>query len=334
MAPQSKPRIVNLPIEPIPARYSVEWDAWFKEAFADAGADCVTVYGDAGPPPPPDKFLNPHGTFRWKFSQLRKAVDEVGDEPAVIFLHDGWFPGSECFAYLKDLAGARVRVASFWHAGSYDPTDLLGIRGCDRWAGGSEETWLEISDRVFCATRYHARKITGSRRVSDDKIRVVGCPVDVRACRESWGRRYPIVVWPHRPSEDKHPEVFDRLAADPRFGGVEFVKTVERGLDKRAYRELLGKATVAVSTATHENFGIAMVEAACAGCVPVCPRGLSYDETMPPDRLYDSYEDMVRMVEVGLAGESPYHYPKSGDYDCRAVTRRVALEVCSLGGAA
>jgi glycosyltransferase involved in cell wall biosynthesis len=48
--------------------------------------------------------------------------------------------------------------------------------------------------------------------------------------------------------------------------------------DRDAYRGILAAADVAVSTARHEFFGIATVEAAAAGAMPLVPRRLSYPE--------------------------------------------------------
>jgi hypothetical protein len=58
------------------------------------------------------------------------------------------------------------------------------------------------------------------------------------------------------------------------------------------------------STAVHEFFGIAMVEAMAAGLVPLLPRALSYPELVPPEYhdpvLYDSYGDLVRRLREVL----------------------------------
>lgn len=59
------------------------------------------------------------------------------------------------------------------------------------------------------------------------------------------------------------------------------------GLDRARYRDLLRRADVVVSAPRQENFGISVVEAVAAGCVPVVPDALSSPEIVPdPARRY------------------------------------------------
>ncbi len=81
--------------------------------------------------------------------------------------------------------------------------------------------------------------------------------------------------------------------------------------DEETYRRLLTSADVVVSTALHEFFGIAVVEAAYAGAFPVLPDRLSYPEIMPAevhDRvLYGDGEllDRLRWVLTHPEGRAP-----------------------------
>lgn len=72
--------------------------------------------------------------------------------------------------------------------------------------------------------------------------------------------------------------------------------------DAAAYRALLQQADIVVSTAVQEFFGIAVLEALAAGCIPVLPRRLSYPEIIPEELhhlcLYDDQASLVeRLVE-------------------------------------
>ena len=61
--------------------------------------------------------------------------------------------------------------------------------------------------------------------------------------------------------------------------------------DPAAYRAMLWRSDIVVSTAIQEFFGISVIEALYCGCVPVLPRRLSYPELLPHEHhdacLYD-----------------------------------------------
>lgn len=120
------------------------------------------------------------------------------------------------------------------------------------------------------------------------------------------------IVWPHRWEYDKDPEAFfsavARLAADGldfevAVAGQAFDETREAfesagaALGTRLvhigepgsredYASLLASCDVAVSTARNEFFGLAMIEAAYAGCFPLVPDRLAYPELYPAEFLY------------------------------------------------
>jgi len=117
----------------------------------------------------------------------------------------------------------------------------------------------------------------------------------------------PIILWPHRWEPDKAPEVFRRALSKLADAGLDFrlVLTGEdpAGSPDRAviidehadrllaagpferdeYERWLHAADIVVSCANHEFFGIAVVEALMAGCVPVLPNALSYPELVPSE---------------------------------------------------
>ena len=117
----------------------------------------------------------------------------------------------------------------------------------------------------------------------------------------------PLIVWNHRWEFDKQPEVFfaalERLAnrgldfqvavLGQRYRRVPAVfaaaaKRLEKHIvqwgavaSKAAYDDWLRRSTLVVSTAIQENFGLAVVEAVHAGCLPLLPARLSYPELVP-----------------------------------------------------
>lgn len=139
----------------------------------------------------------------------------------------------------------------------------------------------------------------------------------------------PIVLWSHRWDHDKAPELFFRAlrrldheglafrvalaGANARTDPREFIEAEERfgsrlvhagHLPRDEYVRLLGRSAIVVSTAVHEFFGVAMVEAMAAGAVPLLPRALSYPEIVPrrfhDAVLYGAYGDMVRRLRTLL----------------------------------
>ena len=64
------------------------------------------------------------------------------------------------------------------------------------------------------------------------------------------------------------------------------------------YEHILAEAAVVLSTAAHEFFGVAVVEAMAAGAVPVVPRRLSYPQVVGPDLVDLLYESRAEAVDT------------------------------------
>lgn len=131
------------------------------------------------------------------------------------------------------------------------------------------------------------------------------------------------IVWNHRWEYDKNPEEFfaalfelDRLgvAFELAVVGQQFqfrppvfdqarerlaARIVQWGhLESRAdYLRCLAAADLVVSTAVHEFFGVAVMEAVRAGCAPVLPRRLAYPELFPPGCLYEEGRLLSALLE-------------------------------------
>ena len=140
----------------------------------------------------------------------------------------------------------------------------------------------------------------------------------------------PLVVWNQRWEYDKNPgELFAallRLAAEgadfrlalcgERFGrgpsevgrGIDALgdRIVHNGyLERDDYLDLLQRADVVVSTAHHEFFGVAVLEAVANGATPVLPARLSYPELLPTAFhgccLYRGHQDLLAKLRRVLA---------------------------------
>ncbi|MDX1545720.1 MAG: DUF3524 domain-containing protein [Rhodothermales bacterium] len=152
------------------------------------------------------------------------------------------------------------------------------------------------------------------------------------------GMAPPIVLWNQRWEYDKNPEAFFRLMnrlddAGCRFRLIlagehfeeqpyefeqAFARYAERILhygyaeDFEEYSRLLHRADLVVSTALHEFFGIAILEAVYCGCHPLLPNRLSYPELIPSSLhhpllhapvLYEGEEHLYNILYAILKGE-------------------------------
>ena len=139
----------------------------------------------------------------------------------------------------------------------------------------------------------------------------------------------PLVLWNQRWEHDKGPDEFvglvEALVAqgldfEVAVAGERFVSSPESFdrlpdllgdrlvafgfLPDDEYVDLLRRADIVVSTAEHEFFGIAVVEAMAAGALPVLPNRLVYPDRVPEplhDRcLYDSADGLTARVRWAI----------------------------------
>ena len=140
-----------------------------------------------------------------------------------------------------------------------------------------------------------------------------------------------LVLWNHRWEYDKNPEAFFTVLFQLAEAGVDFRLAVagesfrdaplifdvaRRRLGERVdhfgflenradYALLLQRADIAVSTAHHEFFGIAAVEAMYCNCFPLFPNKLTYPELLPPEcherHLYSDHDDLVARLRSTIA---------------------------------
>jgi glycosyltransferase involved in cell wall biosynthesis len=143
------------------------------------------------------------------------------------------------------------------------------------------------------------------------------------------------VVWPHRWEHDKGPDELLEVAREVRRQGValrwtilgwshetqrppamdafleEFADDIDHAgyaNDRAGYWRHLRRSDWVLSTAKHEFFGIAVVEALLAGCLPWLPDRLSYPEILP---------DCAR-------GLSPMNPPEDADAVREAIEEHLA----------
>ncbi len=178
-------------------------------------------------------------------------------------------------------------------------------------------------------TKSYDLKLENASKVIQAKSKVLPPGIDfsfIDALEEPEQDGPPVILWNHRWEHDKNPELFFSTLFELDREGVDFRLVVlgksysrEPVIFEEAKRKLshkllhfgyaespqdyarwLKQGDIAVSTARHEFFGIAMIEAARAGCRPLVPKRLSYPELFPDEFLYNE-NNLVRRLkrEVG-----------------------------------
>ena len=130
------------------------------------------------------------------------------------------------------------------------------------------------------------------------------------------------IVWPHRWEHDKDPDTFFRVIFKLLEDGLDFRVSVigqtyetvpeifeeareklEDRLevfgflaDKAEFYSALEQCHVVVSTAQHETFGVAVLEAAALGCYPLLPNRLVYPELYPAECLYNTEQQLYKRL--------------------------------------
>jgi hypothetical protein len=291
-------KIINIPIEPLEERYSVQWDKWFFNEFQKRSINFETVYGDTTiTGVQHGSFLDVIETNLYKTSQLTKILDIVAHyddkEPMVLFFHDLWFPGLINIAYMRDGLGLKnLKICGCLHAGSYDEYDFLNKTGMTVWAEHFENSIFQIVDKVFVATEYHKNLLMHNREAIPT---VTGFPIYdefSKPCKNN------IIVFPHRLDEEKLPVLFDEFSNthEKNLQAFQWKKTKDVCKTKQEYYDLLNKSFIAISFARQETWGIAMQEAVICGCYPIVPDRLSYMEMYHSDFIYEDLDEAKAMI--------------------------------------
>ena len=306
-------KIIFVPIERIDRRYSNQWFDWFIQSFERLGKEVLTVGSTDLKEIKVGQFLDVYDTNVYKLGQLQEIIEllKVHNDIDCIFFMDYWFPGVEALAYIRDNARMNFRIKGMLHAGTYDDFDFITQNGCGVWGEHFERSLLEIADEVFVGSQLHRQEII-QRRGEHCKVTVVDYPV--YECTEYLhlvDRKDNIVVFPHRLGKDKQPELFKVVEQMYRErypnSDVKFVRTLDYNLTKEAYYTLLAQSKAVVSFATHELFGIAMLEALNLKCYPIAPNRLAYKETLKEYRLYETLDECVDLLRMAITGNPPMY---------------------------
>lgn len=158
------------------------------------------------------------------------------------------------------------------------------------------------------------------------------CPVPISPPSTTATREAGLILWSHRWEYDKNPDLFAdavlalaeqgrdfRLAllgprpakAPPALHRLRDLLPGHIAVDARVtadeYTHWLSRADIVVSTARHEFQGLAVLEAAAAGALPLVPDALCYPEQYPKTCRYTQGDraSLTDRLTRWLAGERP-----------------------------
>jgi len=113
----------------------------------------------------------------------------------------------------------------------------------------------------------------------DSKARVVGWPMEYLPkilSKYSGVEKQNIILFPHRISDEKQPDIFTFLSSVlPEY---KFVFAQDQKRTKAEYHALLARALVVFSASKQETLGIGIYEGMLCAAAPIVPTRISYQE--------------------------------------------------------
>ena len=236
-------------------------------------------------------------------AELRALAPALAATPVALYFHENQL----AYPVRDEHTGARDHHFGF--------TQILSAHAADAvWFNSAWNRDSFLDEAATLLSRMPDAVPAGVVDAIAEKSAVYPVPVALPsevAPPEPTDSRGPLILWNHRWEYDKAPEAFfsalEQLAergAPFRLAvcGQRFRKApscfeeaerqfadriVHWGYAERdAYRALLQRADISVSTAVHEFFGVAAIEAAASGAYALVPDRLAYPEWFPPEHRY------------------------------------------------
>jgi len=294
--------IYIVPIEPIDSRYTKQWydniPGILDSAITTQGKSYVVKTIDGVTIPAgttTGAFLDFGATNVYKASQTEviSRLFSAGEiKPGDKFLvTDAWNFAITAIRYMSDLLDIPVEIHGIWHAGAYDPTDILGYKMRKPWPHDQERAWFHACDYNYYATDFHKDMFLRNLEIPAEyhnKAVRSGQPHTpiIDQCSQYWNTiKTDTMIWPHRYNADKQPDIVEDLQ------NAIYARTLitqKMNLSKSDYYQTLGQCRVLFSCSLHENLGISVMEGVLAGVIPVLPDRCSYTEMYLPEFKYPS----------------------------------------------
>lgn len=307
-----KPNIWIFCLEPIDSRYTQQWYTNIPRILSQFSEDKFNVRQIDGVQRASlvtkGAFLNFSDTNYWKSSQLCKFIEyfDNGETTANdrFLFTDAWNPAILQIKYMRDLLDQQWQLHGIWHAGAYDPSDILGYKMQKPWPWDAERAMFYSCDYNYFATNFHKNMFLQNLNIDPafhNRAVRSGQPHTpiIDECTLAKSDKENILMWPHRYNSDKQPEIVEDLKNHIQASTV---ITQKLSLSKSEFYSTLGKAKIMFSCSLHENLGISLMEGVLAGVIPVVPNRCSYSEMyldcfLYPSEWSSSYDNYVKNKE-------------------------------------
>ncbi|XP_022660626.1 glycosyltransferase-like domain-containing protein 1 isoform X2 [Varroa destructor] len=205
----------------------------------------------------------------------------------------------------------------------YGYNQILSALAADKIVFNSEfnkRTFLDKMDPFLNSQPgYH----TPCRSLIEPKSSVLYFPITLERVKEPANNSVLHIVWPHRWEHDKGPDEFFHAMEELKKAGCDF-KLIVLGQrydevpevfekarvslssniihwgyapSKEKFLQLLRNSDIVVSTALHEFYGVAVLEGAFSGALPLVPNRLSYPELFPKGCIYNTRAQLVKKLK-------------------------------------
>ena len=258
------------------------------------------------------------------FLALTRRV--TADIPTILYMHENQLtyplPDEPGQGPMRRQKGERDRHYGFINIASMQAADLVLFNSSFH----RQQLFAELPVFLRHFPDFNEREIPTEIY---DKSQVVPVGVDFRRLTMGYVdvdfEEPPLIIWNQRWEYDKNPERFFDVLYQVYDSGVpfrlalcgrnyrqqpeEFAAAVEKlapvivhsgYADQDDYRRLLWEATVTISTARHEFFGVSILEAISSHTFPILPHDLSYPEIVPAEYhnlcLYLNQEELLSML--------------------------------------
>jgi len=262
-------------------------------------------------------------------AELLGLCPQLARIPRVLYFHENQL------AYpRRELPGREHEHARDNHFGFTQLVSALAATRCVFNSAHNRDSFLTAADELLARMpdAVPPEWVASIRERSE----VLGLPLALASApvvgEPSVRDQGPLIVWNHRWEYDKGPEALVRMVdallarglvfrlavcgqvfrrkppelveAEPRWRAAFGDRLLAFGRleDRAAYLALLDQAQLVISTAVHEFFGIAVLEAVHHGARPLVPDALSYPELLPAEYRYtDEAQAIAELERLGRA---------------------------------